>query len=289
MNVNDFNSIITIEALIRPKKAEQKQQPYIKLASLENDVFEKTSTQPAPVEICINHICPKTKTPKKISVQKNPPDKGTIYKKVFNEETGVTEKVPMDVDIAKSKDGNTVSYYFLEPETQEELGFVIIDDWRMAKFNPVFDYYLDNSKLIDDFPEQGIEGERISIEYLQNNNEEKYSGIGRLADQIAIEYCLQEGIEPNIISLAEPNSHAAHYKRGRRFLPVDKYDKDIDYYEFVKEYGTDDPNKIVEERITKTPKGKKVDTSDLFGIYMYMPQEVVQKYLKQIKENPVLH
>lgn len=289
MNINDFNSIISMESLIRPKKAEPMPQTSIKLNSLENDVFEKKLTQPVPEKISIDHICAKTKTLKKISAQKNPLDKGTIYKKVINEKTDKIEKEPMTVDIAQSKDGCTVSYYFLEPETQEEIGFVIIEDWRMARFNPVFDYYLDNSKLIDDFPEQGIEGERISIEYLQNNNEEKYSGIGRLADQIAIEYCLRENIEPNIISLAEPNSHAAHYKRGRRFLPVDKYDKDIDYYEFVKEYGTDDPNKIIEERIAQTPKGKKVDTSDLFGIYMYMPQDVVQAYLKQIKEHPVLH
>lgn len=291
MNINDFNSLFGLDTPIRPIKIKKENisTPENKLNVLDKDVFEKTVEKPKVFDIEIEHICAKTKTPKKITVQINPQDKGIIYKKIFNKKNNKIEKIPVAVNIAKSSDKHTVSYYFLEPETNKELGFVIIEDWHLAKLNPAYDYYLDNSKLLDDFPEIGIEGDRISIEYLQNNDEEHYSGIGKLSDQIAIEYCLQEGIEPNILSLAEPNSHAAHYKRGRRFLPVDKYDKDLDYYEFVKEYGTNDPNQIIEKRIKETPKGQKVDTSDLFGIYMYMPQNVIQQYMEKIEKIPILH
>ena len=288
MNINDFNSLLQLDSYIKPKQRVNRTDKDTGVINpLKRDVFERTIK---PVEIKINHICAKTRAPKKIKAVMNPLDKGVVYKKVLDEKTGKTEKVPVSVDIAKSEDKASVSYYFLEPKTHEEIGFVVIDDWKKARMRSFFDYdILENTRLLDDFSEQGISGDRISIYYLQNNDETKYSGIGRLADQIAVEYCLQQGIEPNIVSMAENDSIVAHYKRGRRFLRVDKYDKDIDYYDFVDKYGTDDPNKIIEKRISKTPEGQKTDTSDLYGLYMYMPQGVVQKYLEKIKENPVLH
>ena len=162
-----------------------------------------------------------------------------------------------------------------------------IIDWRKAP--PLIQQYnFGISRLLDDFPEQGITGDRISIDFLQNNFEDTFSGIGKLGDKLAVEYCLKIGIKPMITSIADFNSHAAHYLRGRRFLEVSKYDPDIDAYEFKKEYGTLDPNKIIEERIKNTPKGQRVDTSDLGGLYMYMPQNVINKYLAEIKANPLL-
>ena len=291
MHIDDFNSLLQLDRYIRPKqRVIPKNNDSEIITQLKQDVFEKSQKQTEPFEIKFNHICPKTKTPKKIKAVLNPLDKGTIYIKVLNKNTGDIEKRPMTVDIAKTEEDSSVSYYFLTPKTHDEIGFVVIDDWKKARFNYLFDYdVLENTRLLDNFPQQGILGDRISIYYLQNNDETKYSGIGKLADQIAVEYCLQEGIEPNILSIADSNSHVAHYKRGRKFIPVDKYDKDLDYYDFVKKYGTNDPNKIIEERIANTPEGQKVDTSDLYGLYMYMPQEVIKKYLEIIKEKPVLH
>ncbi len=287
-SIDDFNSLIQHtplkKTITKPLKASN---PICgSKNALTKDLFEKTTKIK---EFIISHICPHSGTKQSLKVVQNSSDKGILYKKVLNKETGRIEKIPFEADIAKSKDKWTVTYHFLEPKTKEEIGFVSIDDWRLAKHNPIYDFLIENSRLIDDFPELEIFGDRVSINYLQNNNEQLYSGIGNLADQIAIEYCLKEGITPNIVSAADLNSHAAHYKRGRRFFKIDKSDKDIDYYEFKKTYGTDDPNKIIEERIKETPQGQKVDTSDLCGIYMYMPQDVVKMYLRRIKEHPVLH
>ena len=123
---------------------------------------------------------------------------------------------------------------------------------------------------------------------MQNNFEDTFSGIGKLADKLAVEYCLKNGIKPNITSVADYNSHAAHYMRGRRFFEISKHDPDIDAYEFKKTYGTLDPNKVIAERIKNTPKGQRVDTRDLCGLYMYMPENIINKYIKEIKENPLL-
>ncbi|MBS4761068.1 MAG: hypothetical protein KHX03_10265 [Clostridium sp.] len=287
-SIDDFNSLIQHTPLKKTitKPLKVANPIYDSKNTLTKDVFEKTTEIK---EFIISHICPHSNTKQALKVVQNSQDKGILYRKVLNKETGKIEKIPFEANIAKSKDKWTVTYHFLEPETKEEIGFVSIDDWRLAKGDPIYDFLIENSRLIDDFPELGITGDRISINYLQNNNEQLYSGIGNLGDQIAIEYCLKEGITPNIISAADLNSHAAHYKRGRRFFQIAKSDKDIDYYEFKKVYGTDDPNKIVEERIKETPKGQKVDTSDLCEIYMYMPQDVVERYLRMIKEHPVLH
>ncbi len=287
MNIHDLNSLIQVDYRVRPKRLDEKNTMALK--PIECDTFEKTQKENNTVEIEFNHLSAKTKMPKRIRAFQNPSDKGIVYKKVVNKETGKTEKIPLIVDIAESKDGISTSYYFLDPKTKEEIGFVIIDDWRKKIFDITDTHKFEDTRLLDDFPTLGVEGDRISIDYLQNNDEEKYCGIGKLSDQIAVEYCINEGIKPNILSLAETNSHAAHYKRGRRFLPVDKYDKDLDYYDFVKEYGTDDPNKIIEERIAATPEGQKVDTSDLYGLYMYMPSEIINLYLEMIKKHPVLH
>lgn len=286
MNINDLNSLLQFD-FVRPTKIKvQKDEHRVLPDNLKNDVFEKSQK---PFEIQIKHTCPKSTATKNINVTINPLDKGTIYKKVLNNKTGKTEKVPMQVDIAKSQEKTGVSYYFLNPENHEEIGFVVIDDWQKARRNYLLDFDATyNSKLLEDYPELGILGDRISIYYLQNNEESKYCGIGKLADRIAIEYCLQEGIEPNIISLADTNSHVAHYKRGRRFLPVTPEDT-INYRVFLEKYGTDDPNKIIEARIAAAIDGQKVDTTDLSGLYMYMPQEIIDKYIEEIKKNPTLH
>lgn len=284
ISINDFNSLIQKNDFRIKKKHTNISNSY-NLPELENDSFEKTQ---GTKRLVITHYAEKCKSKSQIEVTQNPKEKGTVYKKIFNKETGKTEKIPFEVAIAKSNKDWKVSYHFLDPKTQEELGFVVIDDWRLAKNNPIYKFLVENSRLIDDFPEFGISGDRVSIDFLQNNKEDMYCGLGNLADQIAIEYCLKENITPNIVSVADLNSHAAHYKRGRRFFPLDKNDPDIDYYEFKAAFGTTDPNEIVKKRIESTPKGQKVNTEDLVGLYMYMPQEIIKKYLEKIKESPIL-
>lgn len=250
------------------------------------DSFEKCKSEIK--QFTITHLEYQNKSPKLVKVKQNSLDSAVLYKKEKNKSTGKTEKIPIKIGIAISEKDWTTTYHFIEAETNNEIGFVTICDWKKAK-NYKIAAYITEGKLLDDFPEQGIVGERISIDYLQNNLPDKYAGIGRAGDQLAIEYCLNHGITPNIVSLADLNSHAAHYKRGRRFFNIDKNNIDIDYYDFKRRFNTTNPNKIIETRIKATPEGQDVECSDLGLLYMYMPKAIVKAYIEKIKENPYLH
>ena len=215
------------------------------------------------------------------------PKTAFIQRKIMLNKTGEVMKVPYEINIARHDDSYMTTFHFLDKNTKKEIGYVKIIDWRKAP-SVVQQYNFSFSRLLEDFPKQGIVGDRISIDFLQNNFEDTFSGIGKLADKLAVEYCLKNGIKPNITSVADYNSHAAHYMRGRRFFEISKQDPDIDAYEFKKTYGTLDPNKVIAERIKNTPKGQRVDTRDLCGLYMYMPENIINKYIKEIKENPLL-
>lgn len=215
------------------------------------------------------------------------PKTAFIQRKIMLNKTGEVMKVPYEINIARHDDSYMTTFHFLDKNTKKEIGYVKIIDWRKAP-SVVQQYNFSFSRLLEDFPKQGIVGDRISIDFLQNNFEDTFSGIGKLADKLAVEYCLKNGIKPNITSVADYNSHAAHYMRGRRFFEISKQDPDIDAYEFKKTYRTLDPNKVIAERIKNTPKGQRVDTRDLCGLYMYMPENIINKYIKEIKENPLL-
>lgn len=245
------------------------------------DTFEKSGNRIKNFNIM--HIEYGNHKQRKLKVELNPKDKAVIYKKVLNKETGKTTKIPIEVFVAKSQNKYRTSYHFLD-ENVNEIGYVTIYDWSKApSFEKADTIYSKN------YPELGIVGDRITIDCLQNNNEQKYAGIGKAADQIAIEYCLKEGLTPNIVSLADTGSLIAHYKRGRRFFKVQEDDIFSDYEGLMAEYGTNDPNKIIETQLASLPKGSWIDCTDLGQLHMYMPQEIIQKYLNKIKEHPILH
>lgn len=249
------------------------------------DSFEKESPTRT---FTLSHKVFEVNTFEPVEVTQNLNENVILYKKVFDKKTGTTRKIPFSAGVASSKNEYTTTYYFIDNKTKQELGFVAIDDWQLAqKLNKLPKFLLD-SPLLDDFPELGITKDRVNIGELQNNFEESLSGIGEAADQIAIEYCLKHGLTPNVVSVAALNSHAAHYMRGRRFFEISKNDKDIDYYEFKKKYNTTNPNEIIEQRIKETPKENRIYTDDLGNLYMYMPKEIVAKYLKRIKQSPIL-
>lgn len=214
-------------------------------------------------------------------VTQNPKDKVIVSKKVRYSSPDRVEIEPIELSVAKSKGDNGPTFHFLD-EYNNEIGFVSICDWRIATLKSK-----DDTMLTQNYPELGIVGDRISIDYLQNNNNIIFSGIGKVADQIAIEYCLKEGITPNIVSMADIGSLISHYKRGRRFFKLEENTPRYRY--FIREYGTNDPNKIIEERLAKTPPGSWAECEDLKELYMYMPQDIIQKYLQRIKEHPILH
>ncbi len=110
----------------------------------------------------------------------------------------------------------------------------------------------------------------VHVEYIENMNPQLYSGFGTIADQIEVEHCLNRNLNYfEIKSEAALNSHALHYLRGKRF------DSESD-------------NEAVRKIIATTPAGQKFDTQALGRIRMYMPWELIEKYIDIIKKCPLL-
>ncbi len=219
-----------------------------------------------------------------VYVEQNPLDRAVVYKKIYDKENKFIKKIPYEVGIAKSKDGFHTTYHLVEDDTKREIGYITICDLTKVKKNS-YSSFIHNKNLLKDYPEYGIVGERINIDYIENNYESEFSGVANITDQIAIEYCLKHNIKPSILSASDMNAHIAHYKRGRRFfLPED--DKIVK--KFIRKFGTDDPNKVLEERI-ELADGKMAKCNDLGELLMYMPESVIQQYIEKIKKHPILH
>lgn len=111
----------------------------------------------------------------------------------------------------------------------------------------------------------------VKVLFVENKNPQLYSGVGQVADQIEVEHCVNRGLRKiEVQSDAALNSHALHYLRGKRFK-------------------LSDINEIVKKIIDSTPKGEKYNTRFLGSVPMYMPAELVQKYLNMIKTHPLLN
>ena len=106
--------------------------------------------------------------------------------------------------------------------------------------------------------------------YIKNQNPTLYKGFGKVADQIEVEHCLKRNIEtPLITSEAKFNTHIAHFKRGKRYI-------------------NEGINVFLRDLIEKLSKGENYLT-DFLGIQkMFMPQNLINKYMKIIKKAPLL-
>lgn len=175
---------------------------------------------------------------------------------------------------------NETTYRFMSKSLRKEYGYV---EFTLCK-NPdeLAPVYLGGERLLKNYPEYGIEGPRVIVEWLENHNDSRYSGMGKLADKIAVKHCLDNNIKPVIISEADWGSHVAHYKRGKRFLPLTQ---DMPMYSFLKErYGTSDVNEILRQLVAKSEMtGEYVNIMKWQPITMYMPQELAQKYANELK------
>ncbi len=110
----------------------------------------------------------------------------------------------------------------------------------------------------------------VYVEFIENFNPHLYKNFGYVADQIEVEHCLNRNLkEFDIISKASLNSHALHFLRGKRFVE-------------------NSINEIVKNIIESTPWGQKFQTAFLSSVDMFMPKEMVQKYLGIIKALPLL-
>lgn len=263
-----FNSINNLNTLSQSRKCRLSQSP----VSFRSQVIN------------VNHIDYATGKAKTITVNQNPLDKAVIYKKVYNALTGKYDKKPFCVDVASCEEKNITRYILLDPKSHNELAYCEISQVKELPVDNVVD-----SLLTKDFPEYGLVGDKVTILGLKNNFYGSLSGVGEVCDRIAIEYCLKNNIKPNIISYADCDSHAAHYKRGRKFIDVRKAPLFLDPEKFYQRYGTYDPNVVIKKLVDSAPEGQRVCTANLIGIFMYMPQDVVRKYMNVIREHPILH
>lgn len=110
----------------------------------------------------------------------------------------------------------------------------------------------------------------IKVEYIENLQPELYSKFGYLADQIEVEHCMKRDLPYfEIVSNAALNSHALHYLRGKRFFS---------------EFAENEVKRVIAE----TPKGEKYNTKFLGFVRMYMPQDLIEKYIEKIKKCPLI-
>lgn len=192
---------------------------------------------------------------------------GTIYKKVKDSAGNIT-KEPIKVNIIPHRDNSEmVTYSFFDGK--ECVGDVMF----LEKF-----HLTDGlggcraGGLLKDYPEYGIEGNRLLVHMLRNFNEQRYSGIGSLADKIAVEHCIKHGIEPNILSEASYSSHVAHYLRGKRFISSNGQDF----------------NAKIAELIKGRKSGQRINTYDEVSAITYMPKEMVERIKQNLLEEPIL-
>lgn len=216
----------------------------------------------------------------------NPKNIGIVYKKEYDPVTNKIVKKPMEVNILTSTDGEwQTAYHMMSKDLKEEIGYVNIGDLSRQKTTNPKSFYDTDAKYLKDYPKLGIQGDRITVNFLKNWDERLYSGIGKLADQLEIEYCLKNGIRPCIISESEKGAEFAHFKRGKRFLPVDDNQKKF----FMKKYSTANVNHII-KRLLRHIENKHLQL-DAYpdNLMMYLPQKIIDKYLLEIKKHPILH
>ncbi len=178
------------------------------------------------------------------------------------------------------------AYHFMSPKLDKEYGYVNLVDY----FGKLPDKYKNNfmeEELFKDYKAQGITGPRVIVDYLENFDDKSVGGVGKLADKLAVKHCLDKNIEPNIISVADYNSHVAHYLRGKRFFPLKKFSDAYDYFKCV--YKETDVNKILEKLIENSKStGVRIDISQWGILPMYMPKELAMKYIEELKIHPIL-
>lgn len=215
-------------------------------------------------------------------IEYNPNQNAFISVREIDKKTNKIKKVPLEVNIAKSNpDNETMVYHIFKKDLSEEIGYVVFKEH--TKKHPCYSIYYQD--ILKDYPDFGITGDRLLVHYVRNLDDKKYSGVALLADKLAVNHCIKNNIKPNIISYAAENSHIAHYKRGKRFLPLD-FQPAIEFYQ--KNYNETDVNKIVKSLIEKSKSGEKIDISSFGEVPMFLPQNLISKFTEEIMQTPIL-
>ena len=204
-----------------------------------------------------------------------PKNQGVIYKKVRDKDGNVVKKERVEVDIVKTK-ANTFQF----KKDKKVIGRVEL------RYIPE-ESCGDSSSfggLGRNYEEEDITGARLAVDYLYNDCEEEYGGVGHLADLLEVAACKKLGIKPNVISYSVLDAVPLHYMRGKRFIPLNRFDK-----KFSKYYDRENLNEVVREIVEKTPKGQNFDTSSIKAPFFvtYMPKEMIKELEEELKEHPI--
>lgn len=203
---------------------------------------------------------------KALEIEKPVSESASIVLKKIKNVSGEVEKQPISVKINATRDNaEMVTYNFFDGD--KPIGFVQLEEHFHRKNGTSCPPGI----LLKDYPKLGIEGDRVIVHMLENFDEKTYSGIGNLADKVAIQHCLLHGIEPNVVSEASYQSHLAHYLRGKRFIPM---------------WG-EDFNKIFEQIAKTRVTGTHVDTSEYGVLLTYMPREMIQRLKTEVVNAPL--
>lgn len=126
---------------------------------------------------------------------------------------------------------------------------------------------------------------------IRNNKQNEYGKFALLADKLEVQYCLDKNMSDfEIRSYADLNSHALHYLRGKRFegeatpQQIQRF-REMFKWAKIKSF---DYNTVVKYIIDHTPKGERFNTMFLKEIPMYMPQNLIQKYIRELLQNPLI-
>lgn len=146
--------------------------------------------------------------------------------------------------------------------------------------------YLCEPELMKNRVEEGIWGGRLVVNFLENFDDKKIGGIGKLADKMTVKFCLDNNFPTNIVSVADLNSHVAHYLRGKRFFKLEP--DTLGYEVFKRKYNTLNVNSVLNKLIKKAKRnGHRVNLDGWSLFPMYMPAELVRKYTLELAKHPI--
>lgn len=193
---------------------------------------------------------------------------GTLWDKISRQ--------PIKTLILTSIDSLTgnCAYHFMSENLENEYGYVKLKDSNhLDKYDTGEIYSILNS----DYPELGITGNRVIIDYVQNWDSEYIGGIGLLADKMAVKHCLDLGYDLNIVAEAIPTAIPIHYKRGMKVLPIST-DTHMHNY-FYNRYHNEDLNKIISNIINEQ---NIIELSGWQPVPMYIPKNIAESYAKDL-------
>jgi len=109
----------------------------------------------------------------------------------------------------------------------------------------------------------------VYVMFMENEAPNYYSHFEKYADLITVSHCKSRGMDTfEIAAEAGLNSHVQHYKCGKRYF-------------------NDKINEYIKNLINSNPGKKDFDTKFLGNVKMFMPKELIEKYVNLLKSTPI--